>query len=87
MTFDTSYHSPPRSAATSAAHLPLHSSPHQPPQADPTDRAVTLERPELKSSNTLPAPTTLPVISLNHNAWADEDEDFGHEREIEMTFA
>jgi hypothetical protein len=30
---------------------------------------------------------TLPTMDLDHNAWADEDEDFGKEREIEMTFA
>jgi hypothetical protein len=48
---------------------------------------MTLQRPGLKSSNTLPA--TLPAMNLDldHNAWADEDEEFGKEREIEMTFA
>jgi hypothetical protein len=88
MTFDTSYYSPPRSAATSTSNLPLRSvSPFQPPLASPSERAVTLQRPELKSSNTLPA--TLPAmdLDLDHNAWADEDEEFGKEREIEMTFA
>lgn len=87
MTFDTSYHSPPRSSRNSTSGLPLHLSPHQPPQADPVERAATLQRPELKSRNTLPPPPSLPTISLDHNAWADDDEDFGHEREIEMTFA
>lgn len=80
MTFDTSYHSPP----TSTSHLPLHS---EPPQADPIDRAATLLRPELKSSNTLPTPSNLPAITLDHNAWADDDEEFARERDIEMTFA
>jgi hypothetical protein len=95
MTFDTSYHSP----SASNSHLPLSSanSPKFPPQADPTDRAATLQRPELKSSNTLPAlgagvggglaMSAMPAISMEHNAWADEDEDFEHEKEIEMTFA
>jgi hypothetical protein len=46
-----------------------------------------LRRPSLKSSSTLPLPTALPAISLDHNAWADEDEEFGREREIEMSFA
>lgn len=91
MTFDTSYHTPPRlnSASTSTANLSLslHPSPHEPPQADPVERAATLQRPELKSSLTLPTPSNLPAVSLDHNAWADEDEDFGHEKEIEMTFA
>jgi hypothetical protein len=88
MTFDTSYYSPPRSAATSTNNLPLRPiSPFQPPLASPAERAMTLQRPGLKSSNTLPA--TLPAMNLDldHNAWADEDEEFGKEREIEMTFA
>jgi hypothetical protein len=93
MTFDTSYQSPPRSASGSFNNLPLRSPPAhspppsaiRPPVAEPTERAMTLQRPELKSSATLPTP--LPAISLDHNAWADEDEDFGREREIEMTFA
>lgn len=99
MTFDTSYQSPPRSASGSYNHLPLRSgsspspnlpqSDFRPPSAEPTDRAATLRRPSLKGSSTLPTalPTTLPAISLDHNAWADEDEEFGREREIEMTFA
>jgi hypothetical protein len=88
MTFDTSYQSPPRSASSSFHHLPTKTSPPLPPlipQAGSRDRAATLERPELRSSNTLP--TALPIIDLDHNAWADEEEDFGREREIEMTFA
>jgi hypothetical protein len=84
MTFDTSFRPPPLSA-TPSNNLPLRTSPQFPPQAEPTERAATLQRPELKSSNTLP--TTLPAMDLDHNAWADEDEDFGKEREIEMTFA
>lgn len=86
MTFDTSYQSPPRSATHSTSDLPLRTStsPHPPP-ADPMDRAATLQRPELKSSNTLQ--TSLSIASLEHNTWADEDEDFGREKEIEMTFA
>jgi Protein of unknown function (DUF726) len=95
MTFDTSYQSPPRSASGSFNHLPLQSSPSpnlsqlsfKPPSAEPTDRAATLRRPSLKNSSTLPLPTALPAINLDHNAWADDDEEFGREREIEMTFA
>ncbi|RDW73932.1 hypothetical protein BP5796_07374 [Coleophoma crateriformis] len=85
MTFDTTYHPPtpskalsfhkpsaPSSAAASTTNIP----------GDPLAGA----RPDLKTSQTLPA--TLPTINFNHNAWADEDdEDFGQEKEIEMTFA
>lgn len=88
MTFDTSYHSPPRSARTSF-NPPRESftAPSAPPIADPVDRSAAVQRPELRSSNTLPAPS-VPAINLDHNAWADDDdEDFGVEKEIEMTFA
>lgn len=94
MTFDTAYYSPPRSAATSSTHLPpnrLHSPLPHPPSPESTDRAATLQRPELKSSTTLPvpasAPISLPQLDLGHNAWADDDEDFGQEKEMELTFA
>ncbi|KAG4436900.1 hypothetical protein IFR05_007626 [Cadophora sp. M221] len=86
MTFDTAYRSPPRSARTSSNHLPLRApSPLNPPTPEPTDRAAKLQRPDLKSSSTLP--TTLAPMDFGHNAWADDDEEFGKEKEIEMTFA
>jgi len=57
-----------------------------------------LYRPELKSSHTLPVGAGLGLgigvaagsagMDFNHNAWADEDDEtFGQEKEIEMTFA
>jgi hypothetical protein len=44
-----------------------------------------VSRPPLKSHATAPSP----VVNMHpeHNAWADEDEDFGQEQEIKMTFA
>lgn len=91
MTFDTSYHPDPpaRSATSSTSQLPLRiASPMSPPTPEPTERAVNLQRPELKSSATLPAPSMMPTATdLGHNAWADDDEEFGKEKEIEMTFA
>lgn len=91
MTFDTTYRSPPRSAATSRNNLPLRMSPSlgptpmSPTMPEPTDRAATLQRPDLQSSSTSPA--ALPPTDFGRNAWADDDEDFGQEKEIEMTFA
>jgi hypothetical protein len=94
MTFDTAYQSPPRSARNSTSHISLrptssHSNwPSPTPQAQKTElpaQGSTSHRPEIKSSHSVPA--TVPSINLNHNAWADEDEDFGQEKEIEMTFA
>ncbi|CZT42758.1 related to DUF726 domain protein [Rhynchosporium secalis] len=89
MTFDTAYRSPPRSAGTSSTHLPIRiPTPLNPPTPEPTERAATLQRPELKSSSTMPA-TLAPPMDLGHNAWADDDDDdeFGTEKEIQMTFA
>jgi hypothetical protein len=81
MSFDTAYHSPARSSTS-------FSKPRSPspawslPIAEPTERAATLQRPELKSSTTLPAMS----MNLEHNAWADDDDEF-REKEMEMTFA
>lgn len=79
MSFDNSYHSP----ALSAASLHKYDSP---PIAEPNDRSAAIQRPELKSSTTMPA--ALPAMSpdLNHNAWADDDDEF-REKEMEMSFA
>lgn len=41
-------------------------------------------RPELRSAATMPAGST--GLSLEHNAWADEEEDFGQEKEVQMSF-
>ena len=88
MTFDTSYHSP----SASNSHLPLSSRNSHKflPQVEPTDRATTLQRLELKTSNSLPIGMGgggIGGMSMERNAWADDDEEFGHEKEIEMTFA
>ncbi|KAI1328327.1 DUF726-domain-containing protein [Xylariaceae sp. FL0255] len=53
--------------------------PPPPPMKDYTS-PFTPSRPEVKSSH------TTPNLSLN-DPWADEDEDFGKEKEISMTFA
>jgi hypothetical protein len=82
MSFDPTYHSPARSSTSFTK--PRSPSPgwSPPPMAEPTNRAATLQRPELKSSNTLPVMS----MSLEHNAWADDDDEF-REKEMEMTFA
>jgi hypothetical protein len=79
MSFDQDYHSLARSTASST-RPETDTPPPVPPKASPVERAATLQRPELKSSN------TMPVMGLEHNAWADEDDEF-KEKEMEMTFA
>ena len=49
----------------------------------PGSRVVSAQRPPLHTSKTMPATTSSP--KNGHNAWADEDE-FGHEKEVSMTF-
>lgn len=38
-------------------------------------------RPDLRSSTSMP-----PVLDLDHNAWLEEEEDFGKEKEVTMSF-
>jgi hypothetical protein len=105
MSFDTSYHSPvPSSRSVSYGRQPSLSprplSKHSPPIAKPMERAVNLQRPDLKSSNTLPVAlgvgasaglgaglaVGIGAATVEHNAWADDDDEF-QEKEMEMTFA
>jgi hypothetical protein len=66
MTFDDSYREP--------SNIP------KPPAKDHSFASTVPDRPEMKSSR------TVPNMSLQ-DPWADEEEDFGKEKEIEMTFA
>jgi hypothetical protein len=87
MTFDDSFKSP--SASTSfamprASTTPAHErsvSPHVPTPL-PTWDDTPAERPTLQSHATEPQK----ILSPGYNAWADEDDEFGHEKEMEMTF-
>ena len=48
------------------------------------DRPGTPQRPELRSVATMP--TISNGIGLEHNAWVEEDEDFGREKEVSLSF-
>jgi len=69
-----------QSSATSARSAFSSSTGSPPPVPDKTDSAPS-QRPPLNHAVTMP-----PVINLDHNAWADEDEEFGKETEMTMTF-
>lgn len=73
MTFDTSFDQPRQITKPSI------------PEETLQPRDITPPRPELKSSVTMPT-AGLSTLNLEHNAWADEDEEFGKEKEITMTF-
>lgn len=77
-----SYQSPPPGQS-------FHSAANSPGLVQPPDLQETTPhppRPGLTHSMTMP--TAVTGTSLEHNAWLDEeDEDFGKEKEIKMTFA
>lgn len=58
----------------------------QPPDTPLAANSTSLQRPGLRSAVTMP--TGISGLSLEHNAWAEEEEeDLGKEKEIRMTFA
>jgi hypothetical protein len=86
MTFDDSFKSPPASSSFAmprASTTPAHerSVPHIPTPL-PTWDDTPAERPPLKSHATDPKTSPSP----GYNAWAEDDDEFGHEKEMEMTF-
>lgn len=57
------------------------------PVNTPSVAAAPPVRPGLSSSVTMPTGTAPSGLNLEHNAWADEDdEDFGKERQVQMSF-
>lgn len=103
MSFEPAYVAPTHSNLSRTAlglksHSPSPSpSPRLPPQADPIERSAAFQRPELKSSNTLPtgshigmgigaglgagAGVGIAAMTGERNAWADDD-DAGDEDEF-----
>lgn len=58
-----------------------------PPSTAPSMETVAPARPGLRSSATMPTGASVSGLRLEHNAWADEDdEDFGKERQVQMSF-
>ena len=84
MTFESSYESPPRS--TASPRLPSTPFSDRPPEGTSSPSvAAPVQRPGLRPSATMP--TGISGLSLEHNAWADDEDDFGKEKDIKMTFA
>lgn len=72
--------SPLRSARSSIASP----TPIPPPEESPK-AASPLQRPEVRSPLSMPSGAN--AVSIDHNAWLDEDdEDFGKEKNVQMTF-
>ncbi|CBX95597.1 hypothetical protein IAQ61_004425 [Plenodomus lingam] len=102
MTFESSFREPspsaikspmPASTGHSGASTPWEptpiKSPWNPESQSAWDDLTPAERPPLKSMKTSPDPITSTNTNGNpgYNAWADEfDDDFGKEKEVQMTF-
>ena len=59
------------------------------PLREPINEASSPQRPPLRSSSTMPSSTrtNTPDLGVEHNAWADEDDEgFGQEKEVKLTF-
>lgn len=82
MTFEPSFHEP-RELKSTAPPLIVNSF---------KPRDITPDRPAIKASETTPSgtlptsPSPLGELDLERNAWADEEEESGKEKEMQMTF-
>ncbi|KAI9835690.1 MAG: hypothetical protein M1819_001867 [Sarea resinae] len=76
MTFDTPF-------SSNSAPPPRRSSVDDPVSHQAARDVGSLPPPELRHSVTMPAVSGL---GLEHNAWAEEDEEFGKEQEVQMIF-
>ena len=59
----------------------LHSAPMDVSESSQATPDKTPQRLDLRSSASLP-----PALEYDHNAWLDEEEDFGQEKEVTMSF-
>jgi hypothetical protein len=86
MSFEPTFNQPASSLRPPSSTDPISQQPfdtNRPPSfTDPIPQTDFTHRPELRSRATEPAP-----ISLEHNAWADEEDEFGGGGEPKMTFA
>lgn len=56
------------------------------PLSSPSSPAFPEQRPPLHSSSTMPTSSTPSNLNKGHNAWVEEEDEFGREKELEMTF-
>jgi len=78
MTFDHEFE-PPRELPSTLAPLTIYTNERTPSPS---------ESPQLKTSATMPTgmSPSFGAMNLEHNAWADEEDDFSKEKELRMTF-
>jgi hypothetical protein len=60
---------------------------HESPVVSPTSSQLPI-RPALQTSNTMPVSnrSVSTPMSYERNAWVDDEDEFGKEKEMEMTF-
>ena len=87
VSFESSVHSPsPRHSSQFPTNSPVRVSS---PLRDPINEASMAQIPQLRSSSKMPSDASMNIagLGIEHNAWADEDdEDFGREKEVKLTF-
>lgn len=86
LSFESSVHSPsPQHSSQFIADSPRGIAS---PLRGPINETPTPQKAPLQSSLTMPgsASGNIPDMGIEHNAWADEDEYFGPEKEVKLTF-
>ena len=87
LSFESPDHSP---SPRHSHHFPTDSPARIPsPLRESTNETSMPQRPPLRSPSMMPsnASMNIPELGMEHNAWADEDdEDFGREKEVKLTF-
>ncbi|GAB7354049.1 hypothetical protein MBLNU459_g4629t1 [Dothideomycetes sp. NU459] len=84
--FSMTFESPERSAKPSPHQLATNGSYRGSPTSSLPSPAFPDGRPTLHQSNTMPITSTSSNLNMGHNAWADDEDEFGKEKEMEMTF-
>lgn len=94
MSFDTEYDVPSSATPAKSTFSSSIGSPPPPPyeKREPSplpqahDRDKRTPSPPYQRPPFSHAQTVAPIVSLQHNVWADEEEDFGQPKEVGMTF-
>ncbi|GAB7341331.1 hypothetical protein MBLNU457_7597t1 [Dothideomycetes sp. NU457] len=81
--YGQAFYDSPQVSLTFEDDTPARSVPGSSSQSRATSQAPS--RPQLHSANTMPTQSSY-TNSSRHNAWADEEEEFGKEHEMSMTF-
>lgn len=87
LSFESPFHTP---SPRRSSHFPSDSPDRiSSPLREPNNEVSKPQSPPLRTSSAMPssASMNIPALGIEHNAWADEDdEDFGREKEVKLSF-